>query len=96
MATRAGSELANEYIFTDFAISETFHSTSGYALLEGVDENTPVIYYIMRARDPDCITPTYRTWTVVGTPDTDGSLYDGVRCGATPLTDIVVVKKVIT
>lgn len=96
MATRAGSELVNDYNLIDFAINETFHPTTGYALLEGVDENTPVIYYIMRARDPDCITPTYRTWTVVDNPDLDGSLYDGARCGATPLTDIVVIKKIIT
>lgn len=54
-------------------------------------------FYIMRGKDVDCGTspPTMRTWTVTDTPDTTGEFYDGVKCGASPLADIVVVKKVV-
>lgn len=53
-------------------------------------------FYIMRGRDVDCGTspPTYRVWTVTDEPDTTGAFYDGAKCGATALQDIVVVKKI--
>jgi len=54
---------------------------------------TPINYFIMRGKDPDCGSPTYRFWTVTGTPDLTGASYSGTRCGATPLTDIVIVRK---
>ncbi len=48
-------------------------------------------YFLMRGHDVDCVTqPTYRYWTVTGTPDTTGSHYGGTKCGASPLADIVV------
>lgn len=50
-----------------------------------------IIYYVMRGRDVDCGSVTYRTWTVTGSPDTTGSQYSGTKCGANPLEDIVVV-----
>jgi hypothetical protein len=53
--------------------------------------STTVTHYLMRARDPDCVTqPTYVYWTVTGAPDTTGSHYAGSRCGVDPLVDIVV------
>jgi hypothetical protein len=48
-------------------------------------------YFLMRARDPDCVTqPTYVYWKVTGTPDSTGSQYAGSRCGVHPLVEIVV------
>jgi hypothetical protein len=47
-------------------------------------------YYLMRARDPDCGSLTYRYWVVTGSPDTTGSKYTGARCGSDPLVDIVI------
>ncbi len=53
--------------------------------------STVVTHYLMRARDPNCVTqPTYVYWTVTGAPDTTGSQYVGPRCGGSPLVDIVV------
>jgi len=49
------------------------------------------LYYVMRGRDVDCGSVTYRSWTVSGTPDTTGSQYVGTKCGASALADIVVV-----
>lgn len=49
------------------------------------------IHYKMRARDPDCPGVVYRTWVVVGSPDFAAAQYVGVRCGVSPLTEIVVV-----
>ena len=49
-----------------------------------------IIYYVMRGRDIDCVPVTYRTWTVINTPDTTGVQYSGPKCGSNPLTDIVV------
>lgn len=68
------------------------------AVLCGQATGSPqTTFYIMRGKDVDCGTspPTMRTWTVTDTPDTDGSFYDGPKCGVSPLEDIVVVKKVI-
>ncbi len=48
-------------------------------------------YFLMRARDPDCVSqPTYVYWKVTGTPDSTGSQYTGSRCGVHPLVEIVV------
>lgn len=49
------------------------------------------IHYKMRARDPDCPGVVYRTWVVTGSPDFAAAQYVGVRCGVSPLTEIVVV-----
>lgn len=50
-------------------------------------------YYAMRAIDPDCLTLTYVSWVVTGSPDTIGSQYIGPRCGGSPLTDITIAAK---
>lgn len=48
-------------------------------------------YFLMRARDQDCVSqPTYVNWVVTGTPDSTGAHYGGSKCGANPLVDIVV------
>ncbi len=52
------------------------------------------IFYIMRGRDVDCGTPTYRIWSVTDEPDITGTFYSGPKCGASALSDIVVIKKV--
>lgn len=49
------------------------------------------IHFKMRARDPDCPGVVYRTWVVTGSPDFSAAQYVGVRCGVSPLTEIVVV-----
>lgn len=49
--------------------------------------------YDMRGIDVDCMTPTYRYWTVYDTPDTTGALYFGTKCGISSLTNICIVKK---
>lgn len=57
-----------------------------------VQSLTPTVYY-MRGRDADCGTLTYRYWSVSGSPDWTGSGYTGIKCGATPLADIVLLRK---
>lgn len=52
-------------------------------------------YYEMRGKDIDCITPTYRYWTVVGAPDSTGALYVGAKCGISPLSNICIVRRYI-
>lgn len=52
-------------------------------------------YYDMRGIDVDCMTPTYRYWTVRDTPDTTGALYYGTKCGATPLSNICIIRRYI-
>lgn len=52
-----------------------------------------VVYYKMRARDPDCGSITYRSWVVTGSPDYTAASYSGTRCGGTALTDITVAFK---
>lgn len=50
-----------------------------------------VTHFLMRARDPDCVSqPTYVYWAVINTPDTTGAQYTGSRCGIHALVDIVV------
>lgn len=53
---------------------------------------TLTTYYVMRGRDVDCGIITYRTWTVQNAPDTTGAQYVGTKCGASALTDIVVIQ----
>lgn len=53
----------------------------------------PGYYFVMRGKDIDCGSVTYRTWTVTGQPDTTAAFYTGPKCGANPLQDIVVVLK---
>lgn len=52
-----------------------------------------ITYYLMRGKDIDCGVITYRVWISPNAPDTTGALYTGTRCGATPLTDIVVTSQ---
>lgn len=50
-------------------------------------------YYLMRGIDVDCGSLTYRTWVVQDAPDLSGSEYTGVRCGSTPLSEIIIAAK---
>lgn len=55
---------------------------------------TTTTYFIMRGKDVDCLTTTYRTWKVADTPDTTGAQYVGTKCGLTNLADIIVLLKI--
>ncbi len=55
--------------------------------------HTLTTYFVMRGRDVDCGSVTYRTWTVAGSPDVSGAQYSGPKCGGSSLTDIVVIDK---
>ncbi|MCZ2224610.1 MAG: hypothetical protein LC122_13375 [Chitinophagales bacterium] len=55
---------------------------------------TTITYFIMRGRDVDCPTITYRTWKVQDTPDSTGAQYSGTKCGPTNLADIIVLLKI--
>lgn len=79
-----------------------YPSDKGDTLISGMDGGASIreklqgsslnrLRYVMMARDPDCGSPTYRTWVVYGRPDTTGALYTGTRCGASPLVDIQVL-----
>ena len=56
-----------------------------------------IYHYDMRGTDTDCGigNSTYRYWTTVGSPDSTGAYYFGTKCGATPLSNIVIVRKYI-
>lgn len=58
-----------------------------------LDPETVTTYFVMRGRDTECMSVTYYTWIVTGSPDTDGSEYSGPKCGLDPLADIVVLFK---
>lgn len=47
-------------------------------------------FYKMEATDPDCGSPTKRTWVVTDEPDLTGAKYTGSRCGSNPLTNIII------
>lgn len=49
------------------------------------------VTYVMRGRDVDCGSLTYRTWLVASAPDYTGASYVGAKCGGTPLADVIVV-----
>lgn len=86
---------------TDNAMLYIYNSTSNEYRSNGtLQENDFVTqnyilqtYYVMRARDVDCVTITYRIWTVAGSPDTSGVFYSGIKCGASALEDITIVAK---
>ena len=63
-------------------------------LIPTIRDNVPTtattIYFLMRARDPDCSGITYVHWVVTGTADANASKYVGGKCGINPLTDITV------
>lgn len=50
----------------------------------------PTTYYLMRWADPDCMTTTYRTWVVTGSPDPTGLQYAGVKCGGTAISGAII------
>ena len=52
-------------------------------------------YYEMRGTDIDCVTPTYRYWTVVNQPDVTGAQYLGSKCGVNPLSNICIIRRYI-
>lgn len=51
---------------------------------------TQTTYYLMRWADPDCGSPTYRTWVVENDPDPAGLEYAGPKCGATPISGAII------
>lgn len=59
------------------------------------DEGLATVKYFMRARDPDCVGVVYRYWTADDAPDSTAAFYASTRCGATPLTDIIVQKIIL-
>ncbi len=88
MATRAGS-------LATAGAGETLPSdTQGrYIFVPGgtaVTLGGPTRFYKMEATDPDCGSPTKRTWVVTDEPDLTGVKYAGTRCGASPLTNIII------
>lgn len=60
--------------------------------IAGSAASVVVRYFKMRAIDPDCVTPTFRTWIVTGSPDSTGAQYIGARCGVSSLTNITVAE----
>jgi hypothetical protein len=52
-----------------------------------------VDYYLMRAIDIDCGSLTYRTWVTTNNPDFTGSEYTGIKCGSSPLSQIIIAAK---
>lgn len=46
--------------------------------------------YVMRGRDVDAATLTYRFWRVTGSADMSGAFYTGPKSGASPLADIII------
>lgn len=47
-------------------------------------------FYLMRGKDIDCVSTTYRVWVVREIPDTDAIFFSGIKCGSSPLSDIVI------
>jgi hypothetical protein len=47
-------------------------------------------YYMMRWKDVDAVTLTYRTWTVTTNPDPTGIQYTGPKSGGTAISGAVV------
>lgn len=46
--------------------------------------------YVMGWNDPDCGSPTLRSW-IATFEDTTGTQYSGPKCGATPITNAFVM-----
>jgi len=70
------------------SIDVTFNS-----VVSTIEPNTSITYFVMRGKDTECVSVTYYTWVVTGSPDTDGSEYSGPKCGTDPLEDIIVLFK---
>lgn len=51
-----------------------------------------ITYYLMRGRDVDCASLTYRSWVVTDSPDFSASQYSGTRCGVTALAEIIILE----
>ena len=69
-----------------------FNVTTSYDIIATTSD---VFHYDMKGLDVDCGSPTFRYWTSKGAPDFSGALYDGTKCGATPLANISIVRKFI-
>lgn len=83
------SNFAKEQILdTEILENDDYINNSQTSLIQGTQN-----YFLMRGKDVDCITTTYKFWTVTGAPDTDASEYVGAKCGASALQDIIVVFK---
>lgn len=93
MATLDGNDMAG---IIGSAASGTF---GHYVVHSGSSQTfeTPIVvsvtnYYKMRGKDVDCVSLTYRTWVVSGSPDPTGALYVGSRCGVTPFAEVVIAE----
>lgn len=71
----------------------TFVDITSNSTVSTIEPNTSITYFVMRGKDTECMSVTYYTWIVTGSPDTDGSEYAGPKCGLDPLADIVVLFK---
>lgn len=75
--------------------SNAAYSTGGARDVDRVSftphSTTKARYHLMRAVDADASPLTYRTWVVMGSPDTTGAKYTGTKSGLSPLSNIVVV-----
>lgn len=86
-------KVENKIYLNKDLINFIYIDTTYSAAISTIEPQTTTTYYVMRAKDPDCGVTTYVTWIVTGTPDSDASEYAGSKCGANPLTDIVVLFK---
>lgn len=75
-------------------LTSTVIDRETYLYSFGVSQFVPIITkYIMRGKDVDCGSVTYRVWVVQDEPDISGAQYSGPKCGASPFTDIVILLK---
>lgn len=89
-----GYNTNNNMLYIDNSISNEYRANATLQENDFVTQNYILkTYYVMRGRDIDCVPITYRIWTVVTSPDTNGLYYTGPKCGASALADITIVAK---
>lgn len=83
-------------VFTSYQDSKIFRLQAELFPLETRPCKTIKIFKMI-AKDIDYIGsgPKYRTWSVINTPDIDGSRYYGEKSGNSPLADIAVEAEII-
>lgn len=87
------NSLIDRYVNNDIPNNRSINITYDVVLASIAPGETLTTYYVMRAKDPDCMGTTYVTWISLNAPDSDGSEYAGYRCGASPLEDIIILFK---
>lgn len=91
MADQAGSFYGLNGDGLAYYSADKDHNRGGSVYgLQGAPGSINTTKYVMRGLDPDCVGIVYRTWVVEQEPDYTGAQYTGPRCGATPLSGIVV------